>query len=53
MDNVSLSWLPRIGVAVGVLAVHQYDTHFCYARFNRNMRAFYALGQTVVDYKIK
>lgn len=45
-------WL-RLGAAVGVMgALHQYDTHFCHAKFNRNMRTFVALAETMVDYKI-
>ena len=45
-------WL-RVGTAVGVLgALHQYDTHYCYARFNRNLRTFVAMAETIVDYKL-
>eukprot|EP00961_Rhodomonas_salina_P145373 1956407-Rhodomonas_salina.1 len=44
------TWWGKIGVAA--FAVHQYDTHFRYARFNRNVRSVGAAVATLVDYKI-
>ena len=41
------------GLTVVGVGIHQYDTHFCYARFNRNMRSFFAAAATVIDYKIR
>ncbi len=34
-------------------AAHQYDTHYCYARFNRNFRSLVAAVETVIDYKLR
>ncbi|EDQ84730.1 uncharacterized protein MONBRDRAFT_12595 [Monosiga brevicollis MX1] len=49
-------WLRRNPIkstlAVTALAAHQYDTHFCYERFNRNVRTLFAAIATVYDYKI-
>ena len=36
--------------AIGFL---QYDTHFCYSRFNRNMRSLVAFVETIIDYKLR
>ena len=35
------------------VGLQQYDTHFCYARFNRNMRSLVAFVETIVDYKFR
>ena len=40
------------GTATAV-GLHQYDTHVCYSRFNRNMRSLGAFIATVVDYKFR
>ncbi|KAJ1469429.1 ABC1 family-domain-containing protein [Baffinella frigidus] len=37
---------------VVLVAAHQYDTHFKYARFNRNLRSVYAAVETLYDYKV-
>eukprot|EP00050_Salpingoeca_kvevrii_P001718 m.177494 g.177494 ORF g.177494 m.177494 type:complete len:541 (-) comp10438_c1_seq2:1159-2781(-) len=39
--------------ALGTLiAAHQYDTHFCYARVNRAVRTVFTAAATIIDYKI-
>mmetsp|Transcript_21358 Transcript_21358/g.48244 ORF Transcript_21358/g.48244 Transcript_21358/m.48244 type:complete len:589 (-) Transcript_21358:52-1818(-) len=43
------SWTGRACTAA--IVWHQYDTHFKYARFNRNVRSIWAAVETLVDYK--
>eukprot|EP00043_Microstomoeca_roanoka_P014111 m.139014 g.139014 ORF g.139014 m.139014 type:complete len:524 (+) comp15931_c0_seq2:222-1793(+) len=47
--------LRKAGIALtaAAIAAHQYDTHFCYERFNRNIRTVVAAVQTVWDYKVE
>eukprot|EP00284_Hemiselmis_tepida_P008096 CAMPEP_0174923976 /NCGR_PEP_ID=MMETSP1355-20121228/6940_1 /TAXON_ID=464990 /ORGANISM="Hemiselmis tepida, Strain CCMP443" /LENGTH=442 /DNA_ID=CAMNT_0016169717 /DNA_START=191 /DNA_END=1515 /DNA_ORIENTATION=- len=46
---VTRTWTGR--TAVAAVCLHQYDTHFRYERFNRNVRTVAAAVATLVDYK--
>eukprot|EP00045_Choanoeca_perplexa_P009278 m.88452 g.88452 ORF g.88452 m.88452 type:complete len:550 (+) comp14832_c0_seq2:1271-2920(+) len=52
-----MSWFIRNKFKViagsGLLALHQFDTHYRYERFNRNVRTFVAAAATVWDYKVE
>lgn len=48
----TMSWRRIAGVA-GLLGLHQYDTHWCHARFNRNVRTAWAAVATIYDYKVR